>query len=231
MSQPDELYLVDPATGKDEALTTVDKGILDQLTFGKVEKRMIKTTDNKEMLTWVIYPPKFDPSKKYPALLFCEGGPQSTVNQFWSYRWNFQMMAADGYIVVAPNRRGTTGFGQAWCEQISKDYGGQNVQDLLSAIDAVAKEPYVDKERLGAVGASFGGLSVNYLAGHHNGRFKAFISHDGVFNFEQQYITTEEMWFENFDKGGLSGINPMLQPRSRSLFHPIGLFKTGTLQY
>jgi dipeptidyl aminopeptidase/acylaminoacyl peptidase len=202
MSQPDELYLVDPATGKDEALTTIDKGILDQLTFGKVEKRMIKTTDNKDMLTWVIYPPKFDPSKKYPALLFCEGGPQSIVNQFWSYRWNFQMMAADGYIVVAPNRRGTPGFGQAWCEQISKDYGGQNIQDQLSAIDAVAKEPYVDKERLGAVGASYGGFAVNYLAGHHNGRFKAFITHCGIFNFEQQYATTEEMWFENFDIGG-----------------------------
>ncbi len=202
MSQPDELCLIDPVTGKDEALTAVNKGIMDQLTFGKVEKRWITTTDHKEMLTWVIYPPKFDPSQKYPALLFCEGGPQNIVNQFWSYRWNFQMMAAKGYIVVAPNRRGTPGFGQAWCEQISGDYGGQNIQDQLSAIDEMAKEPYIDRNRLGAVGASYGGFAVNYLAGHHNGRFKAFITHCGIFNFEQQYATTEEMWFENFDIGG-----------------------------
>ncbi len=154
------------------------------------------------MLTWVIYPPGFDPSKKYPALLYCQGGPQSTVDQFWSYRWNFQMMAANGYIVVAPNRRGVPGFGQAWNEQISGDYGGQNIRDLLAAIDEVAKEPFVDPERLGAVGASYGGFAVNYLAGNHNGRFKAFISHCGIFNFEQQYVTTEEMWFENFDIGG-----------------------------
>lgn len=202
MSQPAELYLVDPVTGTDQPLTTVNKGILDQLTFGKVEKRMVTTTDNKQMLTWVIYPPGFDASKKYPALLYCQGGPQSTVSQFWSYRWNFQMMAANGYIVVAPNRRGVPGFGQEWNEQISGDYGGQNISDLLAAIDDVAQEPYVDKERLGAVGASYGGFAVNYLAGHHNGRFKAFISHCGIFNFEQQYVTTEEMWFENWDVKG-----------------------------
>jgi dipeptidyl aminopeptidase/acylaminoacyl peptidase len=202
MSSPAELWLVDPATGSAEALTSVNKGIMDQLEMGKVEKRMVKTTDNKDMLTWVIYPPHFDPSKKYPALLFCEGGPQSAMNQFWSYRWNFQIMAANGYIVVAPNRRGVTGFGQEWCEQISGDYGGQNIKDLLSAIDDVAKEPYVDREKLGAVGASYGAYSVNFLAGHHEGRFKAFISHCGIFNFEQQYATTDEMWFENFDKGG-----------------------------
>jgi dipeptidyl aminopeptidase/acylaminoacyl peptidase len=202
MSLPSELYLVDPVTGKDEALTAINKGILDQLNFGKVEKRWIKTTDNKQMLTWVIYPPEFDPAKKYPALLYCQGGPQSTVSQFWSYRWNFQMMAANGYIIVAPNRRGVPGFGQAWNEQISKDYGGQNIKDLLSAIDEIAKEPFVNKEKLGAVGASYGGYAVNYLAGNHQGRFKAFITHCGIFNFEQQYVTTEEMWFENWDIGG-----------------------------
>jgi dipeptidyl aminopeptidase/acylaminoacyl peptidase len=154
------------------------------------------------MHTWVIYPPHFDPAKKYPALLFCEGGPQNTVNQFWSYRWNFQMMAANGYIITAPNRRGVPGFGMEWLEQISGDYGGQNIRDLLTAIDTLAAEPYVDKDKLGAVGASYGGYSVNFLAGVHQKRFKAFISHAGVFNCEQQYLTTEEMWFENWDMGG-----------------------------
>ncbi|MBN1985198.1 MAG: S9 family peptidase, partial [Prolixibacteraceae bacterium] len=178
------------------------KGILDQLTMGKVEERWMKTTDGKEMLVWVIYPPHFDPDKKYPALLYNQGGPQGTVSQFWSYRWNFQMMAANDYIVVAPNRRGLPGFGQEWNEQISKDYGGQNIKDLLTAIDEMAKEPFVDENRLGAVGASYGGFSVMYLAGHHNGRFKAFIAHDGIFNFEQMYLTTEEMWFVNWDLGG-----------------------------
>jgi dipeptidyl aminopeptidase/acylaminoacyl peptidase len=202
MSQPAELVSVDPSSGTETALTFVNKGILDQLSLGKVEMKWVKTTDNKEMLTWVIYPPKFDPSKKYPALLFCEGGPQNIVDQFWSYRWNFQIMAANGYIITAPNRRGTPGFGQEWLEQISGDYGGQNIQDQLSAIDDLAKEPFVNKDKLGAVGASYGGFAVNYLAGHHNKRFKAFISHCGIFNFEQQYVTTEEMWFENFDMKG-----------------------------
>ena len=203
MSQPAELYLVDMATGKDEALTTVNKGLMDQLEMGKVESRWVKTVDNKDMLVWVIYPPHFDPNKKYPAILYCQGGPQGTVSQFWSYRWNFQMMAADGYIVVAPNRRGLPGFGMEWLEQISKNYGGVNIQDYLSAIDDVAKEPFVDADRLGAVGASYGGFSVNYLAGHNEShRFKAFISHCGIFNFDQMYVTTEEMWFENWDIGG-----------------------------
>ncbi|WP_321374542.1 S9 family peptidase [uncultured Draconibacterium sp.] len=202
MSQPAELYLVDPATGKDEALTTVNKGILDQLTMGKVEKRWMETTDGKQMAVWVIYPPHFDPNKKYPALLYNQGGPQGTVSQFWSYRWNFQMMAANDYIVVAPNRRGLPGFGQEWNEQISKDYGGQNIKDLLTAIDEMAKEPFVDETKLGAVGASYGGYSVMYLAGNHEKRFKAFIAHDGIFNFEHMYTSTEEMWFVNFDYGG-----------------------------
>ncbi|MCE4564172.1 S9 family peptidase [Maribellus sp. CM-23] len=202
MSQPAELYLVDPVTGKDEALTTVNKGILDQLTMGKVEKRWMETTDGKQMAVWVIYPPHFDPAKKYPTLLYNQGGPQGTVSQFWSYRWNFQMMAANDYIIVAPNRRGLPGFGQEWNEQISKDYGGQNIEDLLTAIDVMAKEPYVDETHLGAVGASYGGFSVMYLAGHHEGRFKAFIAHDGIFNFEHMYTSTEEMWFVNWDYGG-----------------------------
>nr|WP_319569774.1 S9 family peptidase [uncultured Draconibacterium sp.] len=202
MSQPAELYLVDPATGKDKALTTVTKGILDQLTMGKVEKRWMETTDGKQMAVWVIYPPHFDPNKKYPTLLYNQGGPQGTVSQFWSYRWNFQMMAANDYIVVAPNRRGLPGFGQEWNEQISKDYGGQNIKDLLTSIDEMAKEPFVDETKLGAVGASYGGYSVMYLAGNHEKRFKAFIAHDGIFNFEHMYTSTEEMWFVNFDYGG-----------------------------
>ncbi len=202
MSQPAELYLVDPLTGSDKPITAVNKGILDQLTIGKVESRWITTTDNKRMLSWIIYPPHFDPKKKYPALLFCEGGPQSTVSQFWSYRWNFQMMAANNYIIIAPNRRGLPGFGQEWNEQISGDYGGQNMKDYLTAIDTLAAEPYVDKNKLGAVGASYGGYSVYYLAGIHQGRFKAFISHSGIFNLEAMYSTTEEMWFVNWDNGG-----------------------------
>jgi dipeptidyl aminopeptidase/acylaminoacyl peptidase len=192
MSQPAEIYRVDPATGKDEPITAATRGIMDQLTFGKVESRWITTTDKKKMQVWVIYPPHFDPAKKYPALLYCEGGPQSTVSQFWSYRWNFQMMAANGYIIVAPNRRGLPGFGQEWNEQISGDYGGQNMKDYLTAIDTLAEEPYIDKARLGAVGASYGGYSVYFLAGHHQKRFKAFISHCGIFNLEAMYSTTED---------------------------------------
>jgi dipeptidyl aminopeptidase/acylaminoacyl peptidase len=202
MSKPDEVYAINPETGAETELSFLNKPILDQLTLAKVEERWIKTTDNKQMQTWVIYPPHFDPNKKYPTLLFCEGGPQSTVSQFWSYRWNFQQMAANGYIVVAPNRRGLPGFGQEWLEQISGDYGGQNMKDYLSAIDEVAKEPFVDKDKLGCVGASYGGYSVYWLAGHHEKRFKAFIAHDGMFNLEQQYLETEEMWFVNWDLGG-----------------------------
>lgn len=202
MSQPDELYLVTIPSGIDQPLTQVTQPIMTQLKMGKVEKRWMRTTDGKDMLVWLIFPPDFDPQKKYPALLYCEGGPQSTVSQFWSYRWNFQMMAANDYIIVAPNRRGLPGFGKEWLEQISKDYGGQNIQDYLTAIDEAAKEPYIDSNKLGCVGASYGGFSVYYLAGHHNKRFKAFISHCGIFNFEQMYTTTEEMWFENWDMGG-----------------------------
>lgn len=202
MSQPPEIYSVDIASGQATELSFENKEILEQLRMGKVEERWIPTTDGKQMLTWVVYPPDFDPSKTYPALLYCQGGPQSTVSQFWSYRWNLQMMAANGYIVVAPNRRGLPGFGTEWNEQISGDYGGQNMRDYLSAIDALAKEPYVDENRLGCTGASYGGFSVFWLAGNHNKRFKAFLAHAGIFNFEAQYLETEEMWFANWDLGG-----------------------------
>ena len=177
--------------------------IYSQITLGKVVPRWQKTTDGKEMLTWIIYPPHFDPKKKYPTLLYCEGGPQSPVSQFWSFRWNFMMMSANDYIIVAPNRRGLPGFGNEWNEQISGDYGGQCMKDYLTAIDEfVDSEPYVDKDRLGCVGASFGGFSVYWLAGHHDKRFKAFIAHDGIFNMEMQYLETEEKWFANWDMGG-----------------------------
>lgn len=202
MSKPDEIYAINASTGEEKELSFENKDILDKLEMGKVEERWITTTDNKLMHTWVIYPPHFDPAKKYPTLLFCEGGPQSTVSQFWSYRWNFQIMAANDYIIVAPNRRGLPGFGYEWLKQISGDYGGQNMNDYLSAIDAVAKEPYVDKDKLGCVGASYGGFSVYWLAGHHQKRFKAFIAHDGMFNLPQQYLETEEKWFVNWDLGG-----------------------------
>lgn len=202
MSHPTELFSVNVNDGSFEQITHVNDNIFNQLTVGKVEERWIKTTDDKMMLTWVIYPPHFDKNKKYPTLLYCEGGPQSTVSQFWSYRWNFQMMAANGYIIVAPNRRGLPGFGQEWNEAISGDYGGQCMRDYLTAIDVMANEPFVNKEKLGAVGASFGGFSVYWLAGHHDGRFKALIAHDGMFNLDAQYLETEEMWFVNWDLGG-----------------------------
>ncbi len=202
MSKPTEIYSVNPKNGKDFELSFENKHLLDQLQFGEVTQRWIQTTDGKQMLTWVILPPNFDERKKYPALLYCQGGPQSTVSQFWSYRWNFQMMAANDYVIVAPNRRGLPGFGQEWLEQISGDYGGQNMNDYLSAIDAVKQEPWVDANRLGAVGASYGGFSVYWLAGNHNNRFKAFIAHNGMFNLEAQYLETEEMWFANWDLGG-----------------------------
>ncbi len=187
---------------KPRRITNVNADIYNDLAVGDVKARWVKTTDGKQMLCWVVYPPHFDATKKYPALLFCEGGPQSPVSQFWSYRWNFQIMAANGYIVIAPNRRGLPGFGMEWLEQISGDYTGQCMQDYLSAIDDLATEDYVDANRLGAVGASFGGFSVYWLAGNHQGRFKAFIAHDGIYNTQQQYVETEEMWFPNWDLGG-----------------------------
>jgi dipeptidyl aminopeptidase/acylaminoacyl peptidase len=202
MSMPTELYAVKIKDGSATQLTFTNKELLDKLTMGKVEERWMKTKDGKDMLTIVIYPPHFDPNKKYPTLLYCKGGPQGPLSQNFHYRWNYQLMAANGYIIVAPNRRGVSGFGQAWQEQISGDYHGKSMGDYLTAIDEMAKEPFVDENRLGAVGASAGGYAVYYLAGIHNGRFKAFIAHDGIFNEEAQYLETEEMWFENWDKGG-----------------------------
>lgn len=214
MSQPTEILKIEKI--KEEytgtQLTYTNKALLDTIKLGKVEQRWITTTDNKKMLVWVIYPPFFNKLKKYPALLYCQGGPQSAVSQFFSYRWNFQMMAAHDYIIVAPNRRGLPSFGQEWNDQIAQDYGGQNMKDYLSAIDSVSKEPYVDKDHLGAVGASYGGYSVYWLAGNHNKRFKAFIAHCGMFNFESWYGTTEEMWFANHDLGGPYWKKP--QPKS-----------------
>ncbi|MDE5948099.1 MAG: prolyl oligopeptidase family serine peptidase, partial [Prevotella sp.] len=204
LSAPTDIYVITP--GKDvkktkiEQITTENKHITDQLSLGKVQQRWVKTTDGKNMLCWIILPSDFDENKKYPTLLFCEGGPQSPVSQFWSYRWNFQIMAANGYVIVAPNRHGLPGFGSEWNEQVSGDWTGQCMDDYLSAIDdAAANLPFVDRDRLGAVGASFGGFSVYYLAGHHDKRFKCFISHDGAFNLESMYTDTEEAWFSNWE--------------------------------
>lgn len=202
MTKPTEIFAVNTETGEETQLSFINKNLHEQLTYGNVEERWIKTTDNKDMLVWVIYPPNFDPNKKYPALLYCQGGPHGSVSQFYSYRWNFQMMAANDYIIVAPNRRGVPSFGQEWNDQISGDYGGQNMKDYFSAIDALTKEPFVDENNLGAVGASYGGYSVYWIAGNHDGRFDAFISHDGIFNFEAMYLETEEMFFVNWDIGG-----------------------------
>lgn len=204
MSQASELYIVTPGkkakTAKVEQITFENKHLYDQMTFGKIQQRWTKTTDGKDMMYWIILPSHFDETKKYPTLLFCEGGPQSPVSQFWSYRWNMQIMAANGYVVIAPNRRGLPGFGSEWNEEISGDWTGQCMKDYLSAIDDACKSlPFVDKDRLGAVGASFGGFSVYYLAGHHNKRFKCFIAHDGAFNLESMYTDTEEAWFSNWE--------------------------------
>lgn len=210
MRQANEIYrmdLLEEPNNPDGFLTLAqltheNDNIYDQIERSTVEPRWQKTTDGKDMLTWIIYPPHFDPNKKYPTILYCEGGPQSPVSQFWSFRWNFMMMSAGDYIIVAPNRRGLPGFGMEWNEEISGDYGGQCMRDYFTAIDEFCTEPYVDKDHLGCVGASFGGFSVYWIAGHHDGRFKAFIAHDGIFNLEMQYLETEEKWFANWDMGG-----------------------------
>jgi len=202
MNHATELYTVNLTNGQMTQLTHVNDAVYNKLAISKVEKRMVTTSDNKKMVVWVIYPPDFDPSKKYPTLLFCAGGPQVPLTQGYSFRWNFQLMAAKGYIVVAPNRRGMQGHGVTWNEEISKEHGGLVMQDYLSAIDAVAKYPFVDKNRLGCVGASYGGYSVFYLAGNHNNRFKTFISHDGIYNMKSMYGTTEEVFFSEWEYGG-----------------------------
>ncbi|MBD3638361.1 MAG: S9 family peptidase [Crocinitomicaceae bacterium] len=202
MNHPTDLYAVTVGDGTIKQITDANKAIYDKLKVGEIEKRWVATTDGKKELVWVIYPPDFDETRKYPALLYCQGGPQSAVSQFFSYRWNFQLMAANDYIVVAPNRRGLPGFGQEWNDAISEDWGGQPMDDYLSAIDELKKEPFIDENRLGAIGASYGGYSVYYLAGIHEKRFKAFISHCGLFNLESWYGTTEELFFANQDIGG-----------------------------
>jgi dipeptidyl aminopeptidase/acylaminoacyl peptidase len=197
-----ELFVVDMTSGMLTQLSHANDEKYAGINLSKVEKRYVTTTDGQKMLEWIIYPPNFDPAKKYPTILYCQGGPQSALTQFYSYRWNFQLMAANGYIVVAPNRRGMPGHGVKWNEQISTDYGGQNMQDYLTAIDEFAKEPFCDKTRLGCIGASYGGFSAYYLAGIHNKRFKTFIAHDGIFDWRAMYGTTEELWFVNWDLGG-----------------------------
>ncbi len=206
MLWPNEIFKIEldairrgPSLNK---ITDINGELLSQFDMPSVEKHLVPTTDGKEMTTWVVYPPKFDKNKKYPSILYCQGGPQSPVSQFWSYRWNLALMAAKGYIVIAPNRRGLPGFGTEWNEQISKDYPGQNMNDYLSAADYMRNMPYIDKERMGATGASYGGFSIYYLAGHHEGRFSALLAHAGIFNMEAQYLETEEMWFANWDMGG-----------------------------
>ncbi|MBK7698101.1 MAG: S9 family peptidase [Saprospiraceae bacterium] len=202
MNRAAEIYSYNTVSQKWTQLTNVNTDLYKNIAEAKTERRYVTTTDGKQMLVWVVYPPGFDPNKKYPTLLYCQGGPQSALTQFYSYRWNLHLMASQGYIVVAPNRRGMPGHGVAWNHEISKDWGGQNIQDYLSAIDDVSKETYVDKSRLGAVGASYGGYSVFYLAGIHNKRFKTFIAHDGSFNLYSMYGSTEEIFFVNYDFGG-----------------------------
>ncbi|MEP7195206.1 MAG: S9 family peptidase [Saprospiraceae bacterium] len=202
MSNPAEIFTINIQNGNPKQISSVNKVIWDKINKPIVKSKWIKATDGKQLFVWTIYPPNYDPNKKYPTLLYCQGGPQSTVSQFFSYRWNFALMAANGYIIVAPCRRGMPGFGQEWNQAISKDWGGQCMKDYLSAIDDACNENCVDRKRLGAVGASFGGYSVYYLAGNHNKRFKCFIAHSGMFNMESWYGTTEEMWFANYDIGG-----------------------------
>jgi len=218
MNRATEIYRVKPAYGDMLQLTHENDRTFQNVMQSKTELRKITTVDNATMGVWVIYPPDFDPAKKYPTLLYCQGGPQSALSQFYSFRWNFQLMAAQGYIVVAPNRRGMPGWGVKWNEEISKDWGGLPMQDYLSAIDEIAKEPYVDKSRLGCVGASYGGYSVFMLAGIHNNRFKTFIAHDGLFDLKSWYGTTEELWFANWDIGGSYWKEPV--PMAYEKFNP-----------
>jgi len=224
MNRSTELYSVSLINGGMKQLTFENDGFYNSISLSKIEKRITKTVDGKDLHSWIIYPPNFDPTKKYPTLLYCQGGPQSALTQTYSFRWNFALMAAQGYIVVAPNRRGMPGYGTEWNEQISKDYGGLNMQDYLSAIDDISKESYVDKERIGCVGASYGGYSVFYLAAIHEGRFKSFISHDGIFNWKSMYGTTEELFFVNWDLGGAywEKNNPIAQ-KSYTEFNPAEL--------
>ena len=198
--KPTELYTL--KGGKLNQLTHENDAVMSSLGDVRCEKRMMTTTNGEQMLTWVLYPTNFDPNKQYPSILYCQGGPQDPISQFWSYRWCPRLMAEQGYIVILPNRHGVPSFGKAWNEQISGDYGGQNMRDYMTAADEMKKEPYVANDRMGCVGASYGGFSVYWLAGHHEGRFACFIAHAGIFNLEAQYLETEEKWFANWDMGG-----------------------------
>ena len=229
MMRPNEICMV--KDGKVADISHVNDELIAQLKLGKVEKRMVPTTDGKEMCTWVVLPPDFDPNKKYPAILYCQGGPQQAVSQFWSYRWNFMIMASHGYIVICPNRRGLPGFGTEWNRQISGDYGGQNMRDYLSAVDYMKQEPYVDGEHIGAIGASYGGFSVYWLAGHHEGRFAALVAHAGIFNIESQYLETEEMWFADFDMGGAPWETDNATAQNTFATHPTASPTTGQRPY
>ena len=213
-----ELYSVDLKNGKMKQVTDVNADFYQKLKLGHSELKMVKTTDGKEMGVWFHYPPNFDPNKKYPALLYCQGGPQSALTPYFSLRWNFSLMTANDYIVIAPNRRGMPGWGTKWNEQISQDWGGQSIQDYLSAADFAKELPYIDKDRMGAVGASYGGYSVLMLAGVHQNRFKTFISHNGLFDTKSWYGTTEELWFANWDMGGSPWDNP--SSKSYTKFNP-----------
>ena len=217
LSMPSELVSINPTSGEYTQLSHENKHLLDALTMGRVEERWVTTTDYKKMLMWVVYPPHFNPQEKYPVVLFCTGGPQGTLSQSWSYRWCHQLIAANGYIVLLPNRRGTTAFGKEWTEQISGDYPGQNMQDYLSAVDHIKREPFVDGTRIGAVGASYGGYSIFQLAGYHKERFAAFIAHAGIFNQEHMYMTTEEVFFPHWDNGGAPWDNNPVAKRHYAL--------------
>ncbi|MBX2930968.1 MAG: S9 family peptidase [Chitinophagaceae bacterium] len=225
MNHANEIYTLDIKNNLLKQLTSVNDAAYNTVKLSRTEKRYMTTTDGKKMLVWVIYPPDFDPNKKYPTLLYCQGGPQSALTQFYSFRWNFQLMAANGYIIVAPNRRGMPGHGVQWNAEISKDYGGQVMKDYLTAIDEMAKESFVDKERLGCIGASFGGYSAFYLAGIHNKRFKTFIAHDGIFDWRAMYGTTEEMFFVNHDLGGAYWDNDPTTQKSYNEFNPVNHVK------
>ena len=218
MNHNADLFSVDVKNGAMKQLTEVNKETYAKITPSKTELKMVKTTDGKEMGVWFIYPPNFDPAKKYPTLLYCQGGPQSALTQFFSVRWNFALMAANDYIVVAPNRRGMPGWGTKWNEEISKDWGGQPMRDYLAAADFAKTLPYVDGDRMGAVGASYGGYSVFMLAGIHENRFKTFIAHDGLFDMKSWFLTTEELWFAKWDLGGSPYDNPT--PKSYTEFNP-----------
>ncbi|MGB0987853.1 MAG: S9 family peptidase, partial [Pseudoalteromonas spongiae] len=221
MNAAREIYRFDLGSKKLTALTKENDAFYAELDLPNVEKRMVKTTDGKDMVTWVIYPPNFDKSKKYPTLLYLQGGPQSALSQFYSFRWNFQVMASQGYIVVAPNRRGMPGHGEQWNKDISNDWGGQVMEDYLAAIDDVAKESYVDNSRIGAIGASYGGYSAFYLAGNHEGRFKTFIAHCGIFDLRSMYGTTEELFFVNNELGGAYWEDNAATKKAYGQFNPI----------